>query len=511
MNMRWRGWVLRIAVSIGMAALLLLWNWCVFGASQGDILWSVPRNLSNTPQLSTHPAIIADDYGYVHIFWSEEVNGPVRRPGDLGGDGNSILYTRWDGVGWTPPVDILFVPGEPVAEFIAVDLDSENRLHVVWTGQDNFYYSNALSWKAESAHAWRMPVVIASGSARSRTESSIIADANDVLHIVYATRGDGAGIYYTCSQDAGATWTSPSRLSQPFGLLEVSFSNVKMITDDLGYLHVVWQTNQHEGYGQAVYYARSVDGGMHWNTPWQFGYRDPGDIFVDWPYLAIRDDGEIHLIYVDGGTRGRLHRITLDNGETWSEPRYILSELEGINGYVFPVVDETGDMHLIANMRTYGDNVVGIYYAGWDGAGWSPAVPLDNSSPAAPSAHYAAAAVRLGYEIYVVYTDISVGDIWILQGRLSYLEPVSVATTPRPETVMPDTPAPYDTPVIAAPDIESASSKPEWHSQPSGQTSEWTAVVLGLLSSILFVGGVFVGTRARNRYRTDRKKESSFV
>ena len=511
MNTRWKGWATKIAVLVGMIAIVPLWSWRVFAAPRGDILWSAPLNLSNTSQLSTHPAIVTDGYGYVHVFWSEEAGGPIREPGDLGGAGNTIYYTRWDGAIWTPPVDILFVPGDQVAEFVDVDVGPDNRLYIVWTGQENFYYSDALSWEAESAHAWRTPVVIASGSARSRLESSIVADANGDLHIVYATRGDGAGVYYIRSHDAGATWSSPYRLSQPFRLLEISYSNVKMIVDGLGYLHVMWQTNQQEGYGQAVYYTRSVDGGTHWSAPWQFGYRDPGDTFVDWPYLTVRGDSEMHLIYIDGGTRGRLQRISLDNGETWSEPYDILPELEGINGYVIPVVDSAGDMHLIANMRTYGDNVVGIYYARWDGNDWSPAVPLDNSSPAAPSAHYTAATVRLGYEIYVVYTDISVGEIWMLHGLLSYLEPMPADATPHLEAEVAATPTPNDIPIVTVP--VSGPSQPEldWHSQPSEQTTEWSAIALGLISSILLVVGVFVGTRVHNRHTTYREKEADFV
>jgi len=486
-------------MSICVVASLLLWNWCVIGAPHSDILWSVPLNLSNTPQLSTHPAIVADDYGYVHVFWSEEVGGRERQLDDFGGEGNTIFHTRWDGASWTPPIDILFVPGEQVAEFVDVDVGPDNRLHVVWTGQENFYYSNASSWEAGSAHAWREPAVIASDSARSRIESSIVVDANGDLHIVYATRGDGAGIYYICSQDNGVTWTSPRRLSQPFRLLEMSYSTVQIVVDGAGFLHGVWQANQQEGFGQAVYYTHSVDRGVSWSAPWQFGYRDPGDIFVEWPYLAIRGDAELHLIYIDGSSQGRLHRISLDNGETWSEPRYILPELQGINGYVIPVVDRDGGMHMIANMRTRSDNVVGIYYAGWGGDSWSPAVPLDNSSPVAPSAHYTAAAVRLGNEIYVVYTQISVGEIWMLRGILPSVKPVTALepSRSREETLL--TPV-ADNLLEVTNSVSSRSQpRPDWGSQPYGQASEWGPVVIGLVSSILLIGGVFAGMRVRNR------------
>lgn len=500
---------IRVAqVLIGLLGLLLLMQARPAVAQTDDVVWTRPANLSNTPQLSTHPAIVTDDYGYVHVFWSEEVGGLARQPGDLGGEGNTIFYTRWDGAGWTPPVDILFVPGEQIAEFVAVDVDAENRLYAVWTGQSNFYSSSASSWQAGSAHAWSTPIILAVDSARSAWESDIAADASGGLHIVYATRGDMPGIYHIRSLDGGKSWLPPFRLSDPFALLEHSFSHVKLVVDGAGCLHAVWQTTQNEGYGQAVYYARSVDGGAHWSAPWQFGYRDPGDIFVEWPYLTARGDAEIHLIYIDGSNKGRLHRISLDNGETWSEPCYILPELEGINGYVIPVVDGVGGMHLIANMRTRASQLVGIYYAHWLKDGWSPAVPLDNSSPAAPSAHYTAATTRLGNEIYVVYTDISVGEIWMLRGVLPFVEPMPALELPNPRQETAATPTMTSTLVVSKTVSGPPQPGPDWGSRSYEQSSGEGTILLSLGASALLVGGVLVWTRVHNRQHIHRERKS---
>ena len=199
--------LLRAICLVAVLGLPLWWHGVVPATAQSqDIIWSRPLDISNTPQLSTHPAIVTDDYGYVHVFWSEEVGGPERQPGDVGGQGNSILYTRWDGTSWSQPVDILFVPGEGIAEFVAVDVDAEQMLHAVWRGQSNFYYSNAPSGQADSAHAWKTPIVVATGSAQSREESDILADDAGTVHIVYATQGSEAGVYHTRSFDSGETW-----------------------------------------------------------------------------------------------------------------------------------------------------------------------------------------------------------------------------------------------------------------------------------------------------------------
>jgi hypothetical protein len=394
-------------------------------AKQADtIIWSSPENLSNSTQNSEYPAIVTDSFGYVHVFWSEDIEGDPfdsknPRPG------NSIVYSRWDGVSWTPPTDILFVPGESIARFVAVAIDGNNILHAVWSGQSNFYYSSAPSWQADSARAWSEPAVVATDSARSSWESDIAADASGGLHLVYATRGDAPGIYYTHSQDGGGTWELPARLSAPFDPLETNFANVQIVVDGAGRLHVVWQTVQQEGYGQAIYYARSIDGGESWSEPLQLGYRDPGDYEASYPYLASISESELNLIYLDGPHQGRSQRISTDGGNTWSQPHSILSEMEGVNGYNTLLEDGSDQMYLIVNMRTRADQVVGVYYARWLGGVWSPVMPVDIAESAS-SAHYTTAAVRLGNEVHVVWTLLSTGEIWHIRGLL----PAERQTTP---------------------------------------------------------------------------------
>lgn len=487
--------------SIHLLTILLLlpcwWGVMSATAKSGTVIWSKPANLSDTPQSSGHPAIVADVYGCVHVFWSEDVGGEPVQPEDTGGHGNSIFYTRWDGVSWTPPTDILFVPGESIADFVSVDIDAEGRLYAVWTGQWDFYFSTAPGWQADSAHAWSKPVVVATNSARSFWESDIAVDASANLHIVYATRGDAAGIYYTCSHDGGATWELATRLSEPFDRLERGFSNVKVITDGAGCLHAVWQTIQEEGYGQAVYYVRSTDEGQSWSAPVQLGYRDPEDYEASLPCLTATGESELHLIYLDGSSKGRCHRISLDGGETWSEAYDIITNMEGVNGYVIPLVDGSGQMHLVVNMRTRAGMVVGIYYAHWLGSGWSPVVPVDVSSPAAHSAHYTAAAVRLGNELHVVYNQIRSGEIWYLRGALPAVEPEPALALPLPQT------SPPPTPTMAAATLTPAARserRPIDLAAPSSVTSPVSSALLpGIGTALALVISVIVWARVRSR------------
>lgn len=487
---------------LGLSMLLLL-TWYASGAmpvaaQSGTVDWNPPFTLSSTPQNSEYPAIVADRFGYVHVFWSEDVDGaPFEDDKDHPQAGNSILYTRWDGVSWSRPVDILYIPDESRAGNVAVHVDADDELHAVWEGLSNFYYSHAPAWQANSAQAWSTPVVVATGSARSRWTSSILSDASGNLHIIYATGGNEAGIYHILSQDTGLTWSSPVKVSEPLDLLEKSFSNVQIITDRADRLHAVWQTNQQAGYGQAVYYARSVDGGQTWSPPLQLRNRGPSDTWVELPYLAVRGESELHLIYVNGSNVGRAHRISTDAGQTWSEPRIILTELEGINGYVFPLVDGTGQMHLIANMRSR-DQVGGIYYARWLGNAWSRAEPLVVNNPNEGDAHWTAGTVRLGNELHVVWTQLSRGEIGYINGTISAASqiPPFEAPSPLPPTPVPSaivkvraqTPTPHPTPGPLPPAVSTTAPKERSAPDP-------LLIASGL--SVLFVGGVVLLTRLR--------------
>ncbi len=424
------------ARTIGLLAVLLLslcWDPVPAVAQSGPVVWSRPINLSNSPQASAHSTTVADDYGLVHVFWSEEVDGrPVTPEEGILNTGNSIMYTRWDGQSWSTPLDVLVLPGETRAEWPVVTIDAQNRLHLVWQSMTAVYYASASSWEADSAHNWTEPVALTSYGAFEPSGASITADLQGTLHAVYAATDDEEGVNYTRSIDGGEIWALPVSLYRPVVPSETPPSMVQIVSDDAGRLHVVWQTNRLEGSGYGVWYSRSSDAGETWIAPIQLADRDPGDFSVSTPYLMFDSTSALHLIYVDGpytGSKGRFHRISRDGGATWSEPKHIITELVGINGPVMPVVDGAGQMHLIANMRTEVGQVVGIYYARWEGSGWSPLVPVEVS---VPKIHYVATTVRLGNELHITYTGIEGGEIWHVRGDVSRVTPQPLRTPPTP-------------------------------------------------------------------------------
>jgi hypothetical protein len=468
-------------------------------AQSASIQWSAPENLSNTPPSSVNPAIIADQYGNVHVFWSEDSASDASRSPAVAGPGNTIYYTRWDGKSWTTPTDVLYVPDDPIADQVAVAIDQEGVLHIVWTGLTNIYYSQARALEAGSAQAWSEPVVISPNSARSAFESSVAVDDNGHVHVVYATRGRDPAVYHVESSN-GETWSEPQKLSEPFDALETSFSRVNVITDKLGRLHAVWQTSEVNGYGQAVYYARSTDRGQTWARPEQLAYRGPSDFDVGWPYIMAAGDSELHLIYTGGaavGAAGRYERISTNGGETWSEPQHIITEMIGINGYVIPVVDGAGHLHLIINMRPLATQKVGIYYSSWTGSSWSPVVPLVIDTSAVESAHYTAAVVAHGNEIHIVWNQIHGGEIWHLRGTIQNVAPAQIMTAPTVTPVPTASPTTTASPILPTPYAVKVDPQVSTTSVNSAANSP---LIPGVVAALILIG-VIVGARYVLRLR----------
>jgi hypothetical protein len=425
-----RSWAIRGLLGVAVLAASLTITASHVTAQTTSVTWSAPEDLSNTPESSASPAIVADQFGNVHVFWSEDTSAGATRNPDLAGPGNTIYYSRWDGKSWTEPVDVLYVPNDSVATHPAATVDKNGYIHVVWTGLTNIYYSNAPAWQAESAGAWRSPTIIADDNARSEWESSTVVDNDGNVHIVYAAGGD-PGVYHVESTDRGATWSLPTKLSYPMNGKETSFARVKAIVDGNNQLHAVWQTTDAQGFGQGIYYVRSADGGATWSAPMQMAHRLPEYTDVSWPYIAAADSTKLILIYQAGARSvGRYQRTSMDGGVTWSEPRLIIDEMEGINGYVIPIADSAGQLHLIINMRTVATQEVGIYYSSWTGDSWSPVVPLVTDVPAADSAHFTAATIARGNEIHVVWNQLHLGEIWHLRGVIQNVAPAQGEPVP---------------------------------------------------------------------------------
>lgn len=399
-------------------------------AAQSSVTWNEPVNLSQTLTGSLHPAIVADPQGNVHVFWSEDVNGPTLQQDDNAGPADTIMYKRWDGEQWSEAVEILAVPDDELADYVSIAIDHSGRIHLVWTGITNLYYSTALLSDAASVHAWSKPEVITSESARTRYEANIAVDSQDNIHVVYAAKGSAPGIFHMVLAHNNAYWSSPVRVSNYLQENEAAFSELRFIIDDENRLHAVWSAVSISGFNQAVYYAGSEAFGETWYPPIQLGNIAASEGFMGFPSIISPEKDKLLVIYGNDTNKFRRERISNDAGRTWSDAHLILLEMEGVNGFLIPLMDNAKNLHLIINMRPSANQVTGIYYAPRNGEDWSPITPVAVTPPSAPTAHYTDAVIRLGNEIHVVWTQLRGGEIWYVKGIINNVDPVKPESLP---------------------------------------------------------------------------------
>ncbi len=365
--------------------------------------WSAPARLFQDTGDSRELALAADQAGNLHVVWAY---------GDERGASRVLMYARWDGIQWTPPIDIIAAEGAIQGPSLVVD--RHGRIHLIWHGSGNMlYYSYADAQRAERATAWSRP----SGLAPANSHAAITADAEGVLYVVYPALLDG-GVEVITSADRGATWTLPAPVARLVHAMATA-DFVRIAAAPEGDLHVVWtELMLPDGYPSfGVFYSRSADQGKIWSDPLEMA----GEGYVEINVLAVHRD-EIHVAW-NGlvGISGRYHRWSSDGGLTWSAPDpIVLPEMKG--GSTGPpglTADNAGNLYAVVNT---GDTIAregpgefgAAIFLAWTGGGWTPPLNLSSVDPTYSSMfneESGIAAVR-GNELNVLFFGDAQTTLW---------------------------------------------------------------------------------------------------
>ena len=442
-----------------------------------------------------YPYAVADQSGKVHVFWTYKPAGSQYRTGEF------IYYAFWDGASWSDPVDVLFTPQRRGAQMPQAVIDEKGTIHLMWTGvrqgvKHDIYYAKAHASNAGTFQAWTSPAVW-------RWDASIpylLMDTQGTLHVVYVGEGANSGIYYTRSEDAGATWANPVQIS-PLG---ISDSFPQMAIDGRGRFHVVWAHDVNPG--EMVFellYSQSVDQeGQAWSPAVKVA--GPGQI-RDISVATIGDD-EIHLVW-QGSVQdhGRYHQWSPDGGATWTQVTTIL-DLDGRPGSPSLVLDSARRLHLATSGLGYG-NIHGVYHTTWAKSRWAEYEMI----PYPYHTEYADMTIATGNTL-VVCAQAKVTDnvegfntIWCAIKRTSapYVAPQPLPTAiPTAAPTMPVEATPTRGPQATAtagprnPEVPGATSRGDG----DGTTDPWVPVAMGV-SSVLAVVGSVILTQVMRQHR----------
>jgi len=326
-------------------------------------VWNPPVSLTNSEGRLRSPKLLADDRGRLHAFWSQADSA------NPDGPGSSIQYARWEAGQWSQPEVVLTSPNgrsdQPDAAITA-----DNRLFVVWSGGDGgqIYFSHANADQAMLPESWEssqpLPTLEATGSA-----PCILIDQAGVISVVYALPlNENRGIYLVQSEDEGQTWSEPIRI---FDAVAADWAMVDFphlaITDN-GQMHVLWtRYSLPNGEGPlALLYARSEDGGATWSTPEMVVEKAVG-----WSQIAGIGQTTVHRVWQEGssGSSTLWHEQSLDGGISWQRtaPVSVFGETAGLPSLTW---NSSGQLQLLQVVKS-GLNQFVMQHWLFDGARWS--------------------------------------------------------------------------------------------------------------------------------------------
>lgn len=320
------------------------------------------------------PAVATGENGMVHMIWPQVVPAEGLEPEER----EAFFYAEQDGEAWVLSGEVVASPKGKVSQ-PSLALDVNGKLYLVWSeGRvGDLYFSWASASKAAARAEWIEPKLLPSlRSVNSAPEITV----NDfgVIFVVYAIPlNEDRGIYLTRSMDFGENWTEPVRLfdAMALGWDMVDYPHLAIAQN--GELHVIWTRYPLLGASgsSGLYYSRSVDDGETWIEP-----QPVTDHNVQWSQLIV-SGRSLHRLWLESLKDASVlwHEVSRDNGVTWN--RFTVLSGFGEQEDEFSLVsDGFGGLHLIQVAESGVENWV-LRYFSWDGERWSIQNETDLSIP----------------------------------------------------------------------------------------------------------------------------------
>ena len=453
--------------------------------AQKQGVWSPPFRLSTEKGKASEAYLVADQYGYAHVFWTEA----------LADERSIIQYARFDGQTWSTPVDIYVSrPSTPIGNVSPV-VDRHGTLHIAWVEGLNgpAYYSSAPARDALSAQHWERPYRLNIPASTVKLQ----VDSKDVLHIL-CTRSleQEPGVYYVSSADHGLNWSGP-RWLDPDILPGYVPRNLNFVLDESDGLHAAWYyTSLSSASGDWVRYTHSLDGGANWSLPTTIDRDEKQEGVLGNAGTIMAVQGRtVHIIWAVGNNfLYRYHRYSSDAGNTWSEPRRVFGNLNGGAGDGL-AVDSLGRVHYFGQIRF----PQAIYHAYWDESQWTtPEVVYlirnsgDDSLGDHIHAHATYPIVRAGNQLVLSFADPPPEPgrrLFVMVRTLADVAPLEPVATPTlPATpVLQSSPTPSPTATPSPPSFDQAAPI-SLTGTPTPDRTIW----LGLVPALLLIGAAIM-------------------
>ncbi len=319
---------------------------------------------SEEPEKISNFTSMADNVGNVHAIW---VQSPERR-----GAGRSIEYARWNGSQWTPPAILNSQDGSPIQ--LSITTNHSDRLFLTWV--DGYNGDLVFSWanleRANLSSEWEnltgLPVL-----SRLVNESDVIVDGSGRIISVYSIPvNEERGVYITQSTDSGNSWSPPVKI---FDAVLENWERVEQPRISIGKdgtIHLIFtRSTVRDGQSMGLYYSRSEDGGATWSNVQALSEEE-----ILWSDIVYYADQTIHVAWqeYDGLVYANVSQVSTDNGVTWGKQNNVTGVNE--NPTPVSLVSGGSDslyyIQLVSDEKIYGYNqkIIVIQVWEWNGTSW---------------------------------------------------------------------------------------------------------------------------------------------
>jgi len=513
----------RISGFICLCLTLTLSMGRVFGQDSRELQWSPPQVLGD----GWWESIAMDRQGNVHIGWYGSSDPDII---ELGADVFNYLRLSPDGQR-TASNKVLYTGTGGFTIRSAMAVTSDGLLNLAYRSNVYHSFSSAYSQTADNAQSWSPPVTIDT----TGYYVNMIADRNDVLHLVTSERLETASLasnttyaelnpcalcqdlFYRRSTDGGASWSEP----YPISLNPTTGSDrIDIFEGRSGRIYIAWE----EGYdwyigrgdAQDVRLVYSSDGGLTWSDPIIFD----GGALVDRKPVQIAAtelrDGSLMVLwrYNSNADRNIYYQLSTDVGQTWTEPQAIpglvaqTANDATLDDYTL-LTDRIGTVHLFATGQPDLESTTNasLYHVTYRQGLWLPPQRVFYSPNMRPE--WPKAVIGLQNDIYLVWFTRGTGknergealdSTDILKVYYSYLPGIfpleatqafNPTRTPYPTATvfqnLDSTPTPFPTIEAVASDV-SVTTGDQYASQ---------TLVAGLFAATAFCAGVLILIRIR--------------
>jgi hypothetical protein len=163
---------------------------------------------------------------------------------------------------------------------------------------------------------WLQEVQLTSSPGHSFTSgnySKCVAAEGNFVHVVcYSNRDGNMEIYYIRSSDGGITWSADTRLTNDNA---DSFEPSVAVSGSV--VHVVWYDNRDNSLFYEIYYKRSTDGGLTWGPDTRLTYDSD---YSRWASVSVSGQ-VVHVVWVNGDATSLFtnlfYKRSTDQGVSW--------------------------------------------------------------------------------------------------------------------------------------------------------------------------------------------------